>query len=124
MTVSTPLTAPACPPETGAVEEVEALGLGRRVELARDVGRGGGVVDEDGALALGLEGAALGRRHRAQIVVVADAAEHEVGVLRRFGRRRGGLAAELLGPRLGLGAVAVVDVRSWPPFLRMCPAIG
>ena len=63
-------------------------------------------------------------RDLAQVVVVADAAEHEVLVLGGVCRRRRGLAAVLLGPGLGLGAVAIVDGEVVPPFLRICPAIG
>ena len=57
----------------------------------------------------GREGALGAERDLAQVVVVADAAEHEVGVLGGVRRRRRGLAAVLLDPGLGLGGVAVVD---------------
>ena len=50
MTVSAPFCGAGLAAGHRRIEEVEALGLGGGVELARDVGRGGGVVDEDGAL--------------------------------------------------------------------------
>ena len=91
------------------VEEGRALGLGRAIELARDVGRSGGVVDEHRAGLQRREGAVLAGGHRAQIVVVADACEHEIGVLGRLGRGWRGAAA-ISGRRfLGLGSGAVID---------------
>ncbi len=67
------------------------------------------MVDEDGARLHAVEGAVGAGRHRAQVLVVADAAEHHVLPLGRFGRRRGGAPAmrgdPLLRPRRG----AVVD---------------
>ena len=51
ITVSTPFSAPAWPPETGASMKSKPRFFGRGVQLARDLGRGGGVVDEDRALA-------------------------------------------------------------------------
>ena len=51
MTVSTPFSAPAWPPETGASRKPKPP-LRRFVgQFARDFGGGGGVVDEDRALA-------------------------------------------------------------------------
>ena len=60
-------------------------------------------------------------RDVAHVVVVADAAEHEVLVLGGVRRRRRGLAAVLLGPGLGLGAVAVVDGEIVPALLAEMP---
>ena len=93
-----------------SVEKGDAARAGRGVELARHLGRGGRVIDEGRAGAHALEGAVLARRHRAQVIVVADAAEDEVGAQR--GRRRsfGRTPAAVLGhPRGGLGRAAVVD---------------
>jgi hypothetical protein len=91
------------------VDEAETGSRCRRVELARDIGRGGGVVDEDGALAHCGEGAVLGRRHRAQIVVIADASEHDLLALGGLGRRRSIDAAMLCHPFLRLLRRAIVD---------------
>ena len=93
----------------GTVDEFEAGLLGGRIQLARDVGGSGGVVDEGRALLHAGKGAVGADRDRAQIVVVADAAHHEILALGGGLRGRGGLAAELLGPLLRLGRGAVVD---------------
>ncbi len=82
------------------------------MKLAGDPGRGGGVVDEDGAVAKRLERAVSPERHRAEIVVIADAGEDEVGAFRRLGRGRRQPAAKLReeGVRLGARAVEHNDV--------------
>ena len=91
MTVSTPFCAPAEPPETGASRKPKPFPWLLH-EFAGNVCRCRRVVDEDGALAHALEGAALAERHRAQIIVVADAGEDEIGALGGLGRRRRSLA--------------------------------
>ena len=55
------------------------------VQFARDLGRSGGVIDDDGALAHAGEYAVAPQHHLAQIVVVADAGQDEVLALRRLG---------------------------------------
>ncbi len=77
------------------------------MELAGDPGRGRGVVDGDGALAERAEGAVRPERHVAEVVVVADAGEDEVGAFRRRGGRRRRSPAEPRHPGFGLGAGAV-----------------
>jgi hypothetical protein len=72
----------------GRVDEVQAERLRRLRQFARHVGRGGGVVDEGGALLHAGEGAVVAQHHGAQVVVVADAAEHDVGAGRGFARGR------------------------------------
>ncbi len=47
------------------------------MQLARDIGRGRRVIDEDRALGHAREGALGPERHGAQVIVVADAGEHE-----------------------------------------------
>ena len=91
------------------VDEVEAALRGCRVEFARHFRGCGGVVDEDGALLHAGKRAVGAERHRAQVVVIADAAHHEILALGGVLWRRGGLAAELVGPLLGLCCGAVVD---------------
>jgi osmotically-inducible protein OsmY len=61
------------------VDKLQAQRRGPRVQLARHIGRGGGVVHEDGARLHAGKGAVGAQHHRAQVVVVADAAEHDVG---------------------------------------------
>ena len=80
------------------VEEAEALVLGGGVELAGDLGRGGGVIDEDGALAMPWKAPSGPERDLAQIVVVADAGEHDLLALGGLARRRGQRAAVLATP--------------------------
>ena len=93
MTVSAPFSAPAWPPETGASMKPRPRSRGFRVQFARDVGRGGGVVDEDRAALHAGEGAVGPERDRAQIVVVADAGEDEIAALGGGAGRRRRLAA-------------------------------
>jgi predicted HD phosphohydrolase len=67
-----------CRPELG----------GRGVELARHVGRGRGVVDKNRAGLHAGKGAVGAQRDGAQVVVIADAAKHDVGAGRRQARQR------------------------------------
>ena len=78
------------------------------MKLAGDGGRRRGVIDEDGARLKRGEGAVGPERHLAQIVVIADASEDEVGVVRGLGRGGREPAAELRDPGFRLGARAVV----------------
>ena len=63
----------------------------RCVKFSRDLRRSGRMVDEDRAWLHAGEGAVGPKRHGAQIVVIADAGEHDFGVGRGFARRREGL---------------------------------
>ena len=90
------------------VDELEACLGGGGVELAGHLGGGGGVVDEYGALFHAGEGAVGADRDRAQVIVVADAAHHEILTFGRFLRRRRGAPAEFVRPFLRLGAGPVV----------------
>ena len=109
ITVSTPFCAPAWPPETGRVDELQAALERRLGEFARHVGRGRGVVDEHRARLHAGEGAVVAEHDRAQVVVVADAAEDDVGAgrgLARRGRMRSGA--------LGLGSrIPAARRRTW-----------
>jgi hypothetical protein len=71
--------------------------------------RGGGVIDEARPPRHAGKCTLLPQHHRTQVVVVADAGEHEVGP--RAGLRRGVCAGTAIGldPGLGLGRGAVVD---------------
>ena len=91
------------------VDKVGAAGRRCRIEFAGDFGRGGGVVDEDGAGLQGFEGAALAGCHRAQVIVIADAAEDEVGAIGGLRRGWSRSAAELLSPFFGFRGRAVID---------------
>ena len=89
------------------VERAGAALCGGRMQLAGDAGRGRGVVDEHGAGPKRLKRAVWPERHRAEIVVIADAGEDEIGAVR--GRGRGGrrCSAKLGDPGIGLGARAI-----------------
>ena len=95
----------------GSVDEVEAALLRLGMELARDLGRSRGVVNEHRALVHAVERAVGPERDLAQIVIIADAAHDEVLARGgRFGRRR----AEAAVPsdplfRLGRGTVVTVS---------------
>ena len=91
------------------VDEIEAAFFGFGVQLARDRGRGGGVIDDDRALAGAGVDAVLAEHDFAQVIVVADAGHDEVLAGRGGLRRRRALAAILGDPFVGLGAGAVVD---------------
>ena len=94
MTVSLPFSAPAWPPDTGASRKPMPRCLRRSVKLAGNVRRGGGVIDEDRALLHARECAVRPNRHLAQIIVVADAGEDEVGIARGLRRSVRGRAAD------------------------------
>jgi hypothetical protein len=91
------------------IDEVDADLLCRRMQLAGDVGRSRGVVEQDRALRHAGEGAVVAQHHRAQMAVVADAAEYDLLARGRFLRRLRRFALVLLGPGLGLGEGPVVD---------------
>src|SRR5437588_12458864 len=67
------------------------------------------MIDEGRALLHAGKGAVGADRHGAQVAVIADAAHHKVLALGGGLWRRGGLAAELVGPFPGLGGGAIVD---------------
>jgi hypothetical protein len=90
------------------VDKFEAAFGGFGVELARDLGGCRGVVDEGRAFLDTRECAVAAERDRAQVVVVADAAHHEILTFGGGLRRGCGLAAEFLGPGFRLGGGAVV----------------
>src|SRR3546814_20609435 len=87
----------------------DALFLTDLGEFPGDFRGGGGVVDEDRALAHPGEGAVVAEDDAAQVVVVADATEHQIGARGGLARRRRRLAAMLLRPFLGLRRRTVVD---------------
>lgn len=67
------------------------------------------MVGEDGATAHAGEGAIRAQHDRAQVIVIAHAAEHDVGAGYGLARRGRMAAVELLAPGAGLGLRAVVD---------------
>ena len=89
------------------VDALEAALLGLGMKLAGDLGGGRGVVDEDGALAQPVKGAAVAERDLAQIGVVADTRHDEVLAVGGLLGRRGEAAAELGDPLLRLGGGAI-----------------
>ena len=93
----------------GRINETEALGLRDGMKLTGDGGGGGRMIDEDGAGFHRLEGAVRAGRDLAEIVVVADACEDEIGVLRGFGGGWCRRPLEGVGPFRGLGGGAVIN---------------
>ena len=65
------------------------------------------MVDEDRARSERGERAVRSKRHGAQIVVIADTGEHELGAVGRFGRGACGVAAEPREESVRFGAAAV-----------------
>src|SRR5262249_40950764 len=101
--------------------ELEAAFLRRGGKFARDLRRGGGVVDEDRALLHAGKGAVRAQGHLAQVVVVADAAHHELLALRGFARGRRARPAVFLHPGLRLRGGAVVDRDLVPTLVLEMP---
>ena len=91
------------------VEKAQPIPCRLALQLARELGRGGGVIDQNGARLHAGEGAARAGRDRARVVVIADAHEDDRGLRGGLGGRRAVLAAMLLGPGLGLRRRAVKD---------------
>ena len=79
MTVSTPFSAPACPPDTGASTNPIPRFAASAWEFAGHVSRGCGVVDEDASLFHAVEGTIRPNRDAAQVIIIADASEDELG---------------------------------------------
>ena len=93
----------------GCVDEVDALGLGGVGKLAGDFGAGSGIVDQNGASLHAGSGAGVSERDGAEVIIIADAGEDEVGVPGGFGGSGGGAPTMFLRPFLRLGSGAVVD---------------
>ncbi len=74
-----------------------------RVKLARDLGRGRRVIDEDGAFGHAGEGAIRAHGHGTHVIVIADASEDDLAILRGLARRRRARASVFLHPGVGLG---------------------
>ena len=91
------------------VDEGEAGGLGRFVKFTGDLGRGGGVVDEDRAFLHSREGAVRSKGDAAQVVVVADAGEDDLLSPGGLARGRGMGAAMRRDPGLRLRGRSIVD---------------
>jgi hypothetical protein len=103
MIESVPFSAPDWPPETASTQDFLVAALHR--DLAGDARRNGGVVDEHRARTQRGE-RAIGAEHDiGQIIVVANAGDHRVGVLRGFGgaggRARQGRGWRPSRPRAG-----------------------
>ena len=94
----------------GGIDEVHALFAGDAVQFAADIGRGGGVVHVQGAGLHAGKGAVVPQNHAAQVVVVADAGEDDVGLCRGFARGECEAVCRPFGqPLFGLCGGAVVD---------------
>ena len=82
------------------------------------------MIDEDCALFHAGEGAIGSDRNRAQIIVVADAAHHEILAFGRGFWRRRGAPAELVRPFLRLGAGPVVHGHLMATFFHQMSCHG
>ena len=109
MMVSAPFSRACLAARNRRVDEAEAEFCGFRVQLARYVGGGGRVIDEDRARLHAREGAARSQRDRAQIIVVSDAGENEITPRSRFTRGRSARPAMPVDPAGRLGRSSVVD---------------
>ncbi|MPM46955.1 hypothetical protein SDC9_93662 [bioreactor metagenome] len=101
------------------VDERKALLFCLGIQLARHLGGRRGVVGKDRAFFHSGECAILAQHHRAQVVVIAHAAEHDVRILHRLARCLAEAAAKFLAPCFGLGGRAVVDRDLVPRFGQM-----
>ena len=106
------------------VDEMQAMLAGIGVQLARHRGRSRGVVHQHRTRRHAGAGAVTPQHHAAQVVIVADAGEHDLAHrLQQPPAWRPPHAAVLRQPGLGLGGAAVVDGDACPARAR-CPAIG
>ncbi|MNT15876.1 hypothetical protein D3C72_1509530 [compost metagenome] len=100
------------PAGDGRVDELQAQCLGLGVEFTGHIRRCRGVVHKDRSALHAGKGAILAGGDRAQVIVIAHAAEHDVGTggcLARRGRVGRGLAGGKFGhPSLGFFGGAVV----------------
>jgi len=90
------------PPRYRRIDELQTRCKRAGVQLPRHLGRGRRVIHKNGTRLHARKGAITAQHHRTQIVVVADAAEHQVGALRRLARRcgtfGGSIACEFSAP--------------------------
>ena len=109
MMVSSAVLGPGLSARDRRVDEVRGLLPAGPEQLARDIGRRRGVVDEDGRLDEPGQDAVGPVGDRAQVVVIADAGQDDLGTGRGLARGRRRRAAEARRPLRGLGRRAVVD---------------
>ena len=92
---------------------MQALCFGRCVEFASHIGRGRGVVDQNGAFFHASKSTVCAQYHRAQIFVIAHATKDDVGMGYSFAWRRGmrrlTTVGKLLAPCSCFGRAAVVN---------------
>ena len=91
------------------VEKAQAALCGEPVQFAGQGRRGRGVVDQYRFGRHGGQYAGIAQHHRAQVVVVADAGEHQFRVPGRLGGAGGTAPAVALDPLPGAARGAVVD---------------
>ena len=91
------------------VDKTDSLFRQSRGDLARDIGRRGGVVDKDRALRHAVDRAIGTGDHVAHTGIVADASQDNLLALGCLGRRRGGAAAVLGHPGLRFFGIAVIN---------------
>jgi hypothetical protein len=84
---------PRLPAGDRRIDEADTLLRGQGRDLAGDVGRGRGVVDQHRALGHAGQGAVIAEDDRAEVLVVADAGENQLRALDRLARRFGQASA-------------------------------
>ena len=94
------------------------------VKLAGNVGGGGGVVDEHRAGLQAMERALLACGDLAEVLIVANAAEHEIRVLRRLPGGWRQLPAIFRNPRPSLAKRAIIDGEIVPALGADMPGHG
>ena len=91
------------------INEVLALSAGQSGEFACHIGRCGGVVDQNGPFFHAGQRAVCAQYDGTQVIVIAHAHEHQIGVAGRLAWREGAAMSELLDPVLRFAAIAVVN---------------
>jgi hypothetical protein len=83
-------------------------------EILRHLRRGGGVVNQNGGRGHGVECAIGARADLAQVIVIADAGDHQLGIFGGFCGCMGQRPAMLRDKSLGFGVSAVVNRHLMP----------
>ena len=96
------------PPGNRSIHEMHPLRAGKGIQFSRHLGRGGGVIHQRTSGPHARQGSIVAQHHAAQVIVVADAAKHQIGVGRCFTRGRGRYTAALAHPLRRFGRRAVV----------------
>ncbi|MCY1532168.1 hypothetical protein D9M68_674220 [compost metagenome] len=97
--------------------QLQLVGPGR--QLAGDIGRGRGVIDQYGSRRHAGKGAVIAQHHAAQVMVIAHANHHQLGTLGRLARGGRTAAGKFGQPLRRLGRRAVIDTHLMPAARQM-----